>query len=265
MGKERMKEFLFDERRIILVPGNKELTLEYCVNHWVETAINSIQNHGFFAVALSGGSTPRAIYQRIVSSDTAKKIDWNKVFLFWSDERSVPPTSEESNYHMAMEEGGFNKLSIPRENIFRMVAESEIELNARHYEDLILKKLGSNGFDLIMLGMGEDGHTASLFPYTKALHAKNRLVVANEIPQKNTWRMSFTYDCINAGHEICLYVLGAAKADTLKKVLLSGYLPDEYPSQKVGTSSHKATWILDEDASQILQEQFEKISAKQRK
>lgn len=251
-----MKEIVLDNRRLIIIPGGYEETLDYCINHWIETALTAIEDHDFFAVALSGGSTPKAIYKGLVASDAASKIDWSKVFFFWSDERSLPPSHEESNYHMAMEEAGLNHLPIPRENVFRMIAETDIENNAKNYEEIIKKKLGSHGFDLIMLGMGDDGHTASLFPHTKALHAKNRLVVANEVPQKKTWRMTFTFECINAAQQICVYVLGTTKKDTLLKVLTSSFKPEEMPSQKVGTSSQKALWIVDEEASKLLQEKL---------
>lgn len=254
-----MKELFVDDRRVVIIPGNHAETLEFCINHWLEAAEDAIADHGFFAVALSGGSTPKAIYKGLVASDAAQALDWSKVFFFWSDERSVPPSHEESNYHMAMEEGGLHLLPIPRENVFRMVAETEIEENAKLYEEVILRKLGGHAFDLIMLGMGEDGHTASLFPHTEALHAKDRLVVANFIPQKNTWRMTFTYACINAAQEICLYVLGDGKKHTLVDVLMSPLQPEKFPSQFVGTSSHKATWIADEGASGLLQEKLSQL------
>jgi len=244
-----IKEYIFDTRRLIALPGNKQETIEYCVDQWIEAALNAIRDHDFFAVALSGGSTPKAIYQHLVNSEAAKDIDWNKVYFFWSDERSVPASHEESNYHMSMEVGGLNKLPIPRENVFRMVAETDIENNAKEYEAIILQKLGGHPFDFVMLGMGEDGHTASLFPHTKGLHAKDRLVVANEVPQKKTWRMSFTFDCINAAQKICIYVIGASKAETLEKVLLSPYRPDEFPVQRVGTPTNKAVWVVDEEAA----------------
>lgn len=257
-----MKEILIDPRRRLIIPGNTKETLDYCINHWIETALLAIEDHDFFAVALSGGSTPKAIYKGLVNSDAAEKLDWSKVFFFWSDERSVPPSHEESNYHMAMEEGGLNRLSIPRENVFRMVAEEDIDNNAKRYEEIILNKLGGHAFDLIMLGMGDDGHTASLFPHTEALHAKNRLVVANPIPQKDTWRMTFTFECINAAQAICIYVLGETKGQTLLDVLTSPFKPDHYPSQNVGTSTQKALWIVDEAASKPLHEHFHSLSKK---
>ncbi len=240
-----MKQSPFDARRTIIIPGKKEETLAFAANHWIECGQKAISDHGYFAAALSGGSTPKLIYERIVTQKS--KLDWGKVFLFWSDERAVPPDDTESNFHMAMVEGKLNQLPIPKENIFRMVAEKEIEANAIAYEKLIKEKVKT--LDLTMLGMGEDGHTASLFPHTEALHMVNRLVAPNFVPQKNTWRMSFTFDCINQSKNIVLYALGAGKAEILAKVLTSPYSPDDLPSQRVGTPDHKALFILDEDAS----------------
>ncbi|MFC2049229.1 6-phosphogluconolactonase [Chlamydiota bacterium] len=241
---------VLDDRRNIAIPGDHDVTIAFAADLWIDMAREAIVDHGFFAVALSGGSTPKKIYQRL--SALEDQLDWSKVFLFWSDERSVGPTNEASNYHMAMEEGGLNKLPIPQNQIFRMVAEEEIEANAKGYEDIILDKLGSHPFDLVMLGMGDDGHTASLFPHTQALTIKGRLVVPNFVPQNNSWRMTFTYECINRSNNICLYVVGAPKAEVLEKVLLGPPKPDEYPSQLIGTEAQPALWILDNEAGKNL-------------
>ncbi len=240
----------FDERRMIVLPGGFDETLSFAVENWLEIAEESIRDHGFFAVALSGGSTPKKIFQKL--SKMPDIIDWTKVYLFWSDERSVPSNHPDSNFRMALKESGLGTLPIPVENIFRMVAEAEIEANAAAYEALIQKKLGPRPFDLIMLGMGDDGHTASLFPHTKGLHVKGKLVIANEVPQKKTWRMSMTYECINKARHISIYVLGAGKAETLERVLTSPLDYDTYPSQNIGTKTNPALWIVDLDASKNL-------------
>jgi 6-phosphogluconolactonase len=242
--------YVLDPRRKVIMPGDHDLTLAYATDLWIQIANEAINDHGFFAVALSGGSTPKKIYQRL--SQLEDRLDWTKVFLFWGDERSVPPTSEESNYFLAMEEGGLSKLPIPKNQVFRMVAEEDIETNSKAYEDVILDKLGSHPFDLIMLGMGEDGHTASLFPHSQALKAKGRLVVPNFVPQKNTWRMTFTYECINRAFHIALYVMGSQKAEVLERVLLGPSNPQEYPSQLIGTEANPALWIVDIDAGKHL-------------
>ena len=124
-----------------------------------------------FVWPFRGGSTPNAIYKELSKPTNQKALDWSKVLCFWGDERSVPPDSPENNFHAAMD-AGLGKLPLKTENIFRMVAEKEIEENALAYDQLIREKIPSLGFDLIMLGMGEDGHTASLFPQTHGLHTE---------------------------------------------------------------------------------------------
>lgn len=241
----------FDDRRDIVVPGDQKATLAFCQEHFVTHANISIRDHGYFAVALSGGSTPAAIYRSLAENQTINRIDWSKVFLFWSDERSVPPTDKDSNYRMAMD-AGLSKLPIPPKNIFRMHAEESITTSAESYEETIKAHLPSGVFDMVMLGMGNDGHTASLFPHTHGLHVRNRLAIANWIPQLNTWRMSLTFECINAASAICIYVLGEGKAKTLTQVLTSSPDPDGLPSQRLGTPNHKALWIVDVDAAEDL-------------
>lgn len=184
------------------------------VQQFIDLAHQAIKERGQFTVALSGGSTPKAIYQTL--SQKPKALDWGRVFLFWSDERSVPPDHPDSNYRMAMEHLG--KLPILEEHIFRMHAENDIEVNAAAYEHVIKAKTDGI-FDLVMLGMGEDGHTASLFPGTEALKITDRLVVPNYIPHLDSWRMTLTFPCINAARTICVYVLGEKKRARLKEVL----------------------------------------------
>ena len=129
---------------------------------------------------------------------------------YMSDERAVPPDHPDSNYRMAME-AGFNQFNIPEEHIYRMKAETDIETNAVEYEKLIESLLSKGIFDLVMLGMGEDGHTASLFPKTHGLHTNGRLVIANYVPTLNTWRMTLTFNCINQATHIVVYVIGKNK------------------------------------------------------
>ncbi len=241
----------WDERRKLVVPGDYAHTLAFCVNHWLSMAEASIKAHGSFAVALSGGSTPKAIFENLALSQNAQRIDWSKVLLFWSDERTVGPDHPDSNYHMAME-SGFSKLPIPKTQIFRMQAETDLETNAKKYEETIQKVLKGRPFDLIMLGMGDDGHTASLFPNTAGLKVKDRLIIANEIPQKKTWRMSMTFTCINQATNVALYVLGASKKQMLAEVLLSKEDIEKLPSQGVGTKAHPALWIADDAAAELL-------------
>ncbi len=234
---------MLEKRAQLVIPGDTPTTLSYCVVHFLKCAKDAIEAKGRFHVALSGGSTPKAIFERLTQHTS--ELDWTKVHLFWSDERSVPPTDPESNYHMAME--SFKKLPIPASQIHRMAAEENIVENAKAYDALIRK----HPLDLVLLGIGEDGHTASLFPHTNALHAHHELVVANHVPQKSTWRMTFTYPCINGAAHIVVYALGAGKKEILAKVFLEP--PGTYPIQSVGTLTHKALWIADEAAASLVE------------
>ena len=239
----------FDERRDIIIPGNMKETLTFCAEHFIVAFQEAVADHGSFRVALSGGSTPKALYALLTEPPYANKIDWNRIHLFWSDERNVPPDHVNSNYHMAMQ-AGFAKMNIPNSQIHRMVGEKNIQEGAAAYDSLLQTELKGQGFDYVCLGMGKDGHTASLFPGTKGLSVKGRLVIANEIPQKDTWRMTFTFDCINNAKHIVLYVLGEDKKEMVQRVFSTKEEP--YPVQKIGTPQHKALWILDWGASSLL-------------
>lgn len=241
----------FDSRRDLIVPGDAQTTIQFCIHQFLKIAQNSIQKHGSFSVALSGGSTPKAIYQGLADPIHRALIDWSKVHLYWSDERSVPPYDPESNYRMAMD-AAFGHLPIPPQNIHRMQAEGDIDEGALAYDKLIRAMLKPPKLDLMMLGIGEDGHTASLFPKTHGLHTHDRLAIANHIPQKNTWRMTLTYDCINAAHHIVVYAIGKNKQEILKDVLSEPYRPDDLPAQKIGTPANKALIIADREAAALL-------------
>ncbi len=232
----------------LIVPGDHNTTLHYCADHFVTLCRDAIADHGFFAVALAGGSTPREIYEILCQPPCSTEIAWDKVHLFWSDERAALPTHPDSNYFMAMK-AGFEKMPIPPHHIHRMVAEEEIQLNAQKYEHEIRTVLDEQAFDLVMLGMGEDGHTASLFPSTEGLHTTDRLVIANYIPSKKSWRMTLTFEALNDAWATVFYVFGAPKADMLAHVFSSD---PHLPCQKVGTPDHPALWIADEAAAGVL-------------
>jgi len=243
----------WDEKKDIALPGNAEQTIRFSVDHLIHTAIQAIASHGYFSIALSGGSTPKAIFQALAQKENKQRVDWSRCLIFWSDERSVPPSHPDSNYGLAMA-AGISQLPLPPQNIFRMKAESDIEKHAAEYEQLIKTKIPSGCFDFMMLGMGEDGHTASLFPNTQGINENTRLAIANYVPQKNTWRMTLTFPCINASSTIAIYVIGSSKASMVKRVLKPSDEIDSFPVQQVGTTNHKALWILDTSAAANLSE-----------
>jgi 6-phosphogluconolactonase len=237
----------WDDRRDLYIGSDAKKTIEFAAEHWIHSAERAIQQRGRFAVALSGGSTPKAIYESLAAQ---AKLDWSKIWLFWSDERNVPPNHPDSNYRMAME-SGFAKLPIPQAQIFRMRAETDVEKNAKDYEEKMRHHLDKHLFDLVMLGLGEDGHTASLFPHTTALQAADRLVVANHLPEKNTWRMTLTFPCINQSRSSIIYALGKPKHLIVPQVLEAA-IDSPFPASRIGTPEHKALWILDSEAASLL-------------
>lgn len=237
-----------DERRDIAIPGDKAKTVAFCVSQFVEIAQDAVRKRGKFFAALSGGSTPSAIFQALAKSDNRHDIPWEMIRIFWSDERCVPPDHPESNYKMAME-AGLKELPISPQHIFRMKGEEAPEEAAAEYDHWIRELVPGGVFDLVMLGVGEDGHTASLFPRSHGLHASSRYAIANYVPQKHTWRLSLTFECINMARFTSLYVLGKSKAPIVKTVFSTPYDPDIYPSQRVGTVEHKALWVLDQEAA----------------
>jgi len=240
----------FDQRRNLFIGKDLKESLSFAVEHWIHSAKQAILQRGRFVVALSGGSTPKAIYQALTKETN---IDWTKVWLFWSDERAVAPDHTNSNYKMAMEH--FQQLPIPPHQIFRMKAETEIEKHAKEYEETIIHYLGTHLFDLVMLGVGEDGHTASLFPNTLALSEETRLVVANYVPQLNTHRMTLTFPCINKSARIAIYALGTAKQEIIPQILQAAMI-SPYPTSHIGTPEHQALWILDGDSSHKLEKLY---------
>jgi 6-phosphogluconolactonase len=218
---------------------------------FVLAARAAIGAQGRFTVALSGGSTPKALYSLIASNYA--EFAWNRVFIFFGDERHVPPTDPDSNYRMA-NESLLTKIAIPAENVFRVPAENpDAAAAALQYETQIrrffaLKPGEFPRFDLILLGMGPDGHTASLFPDTTALDENSRLVVANWVAKFDTHRITFTLPVLNRAVEVMFLASGAEKADMVRHVLQDKNFP-QLPSQRVQPTEGKLLWLLDEAAA----------------
>jgi 6-phosphogluconolactonase len=218
---------------------------------FVRLARTAIGAQGRFTVALSGGSTPKALYS-LLASNYADFV-WNRVFLFFGDERHVPPTDTDSNYRM-VEESLLAKIAIPAENVFRVAAENpDAAAAAADYEAQLrrffeIKSGEFPRFDLILLGMGPDGHTASLFPDSAALDEQSRLVVANWVAKFNTHRITFTFPVLNRAAEVMFMVSGGDKGDMLHQVLEGKNTPP-LPSQRVQPSDGRLLWMLDEAAA----------------
>ncbi len=211
----------------------------------------AIRDRGRFTVALSGGSTPRGFHQDIVR-DFSLQVPWQDVFFFWSDERHVPPTDPESNYRMA-NETLLSKLPISPDHIFRIPAEMpDAGEAAQAYEQTLSNffRPAPNSFprfDLILLGMGPDGHTASLFPGTTALEEKKHWVVANWVEKFSTFRITFTYPVLNSAANVVFLVSGADKATMVGRVLKDAAA--NLPCQGVRPTEGELNWFLDQAAA----------------
>jgi 6-phosphogluconolactonase len=212
----------------------------------------AIGERGRFAVALAGGSTPRATYE-VLANDYAGALDWSKVHVFFGDERTVPPNHEDSNYRMTHE----TLLSrVPVGSVHRMRGELPPAEAAAAYEEELREFLGASNeppsLDLILLGIGDDGHTASLFPETSALEIHDRWVVANPVLKLETTRLTLTVPVINAARAVNFLVAGEGKADALKEILEGEADPREYPAKLIRPEGGPV-WMVDRAAAKFLQ------------
>jgi len=218
--------------------------------YFVELAEGAIAAQGRFSVALSGGSTPRDMYQRL-AEEFSTRLDWSSVYVFWGDERCVPPDHADSNYRMARE-SLLDHLPIPPGNIHRMPGEVSPEQAAVEYEQILRVFFGESSparFDLVLLGLGEDGHTASLFPGTAALHEQTRWMIAHEVRRLGAWRITLTPIILHAAAYVVFVVSGAKKAAILREVRSGLYRPDTLPAQVINPTNGNLLWLVDRSAA----------------
>ncbi|HEY8685014.1 MAG TPA: 6-phosphogluconolactonase [Chloroflexota bacterium] len=220
-------------------------------HRFVEIGAAAIAAHGSFCVALSGGSTPQSMYARLAVAPLRDRLDWSRVQVFFSDERFVPPDSEESNYHTA-KVNLIAQVPIPGDHVHRYATvDITPEEAAAQYEQGVRNVLRVHGddvptFDLVLLGMGPDGHTASLFPDTEALQVSNRLVTPNFVPKMGAWRLTFTYSLINAARTVAFLVQGDDKKERVREILGGG---SPLPAAGVHPSDGRLIWLLDAAAA----------------
>lgn len=225
----------------------------------VTASQSAIAARGGFSIGLAGGSTPRVLYGLLATDAFASQIDWSRTHVFWGDERCVWPDHPESNYRMARETL-LDQVSLPPCNIHRMRSELEPHEAAHEYEKTLQHFFANHsvagehgaGFDLILLGMGDDGHTASLFPGTQALYEQDRRAVANFVEKLGVWRITLTASFINAAATVLFLVAGASKAERLQQVLHDPYQPDLLPVQMVRPVHGRLVWIVDSAAASQL-------------
>ncbi len=222
--------------------------------YFVDSVRQAIEKQGRFSVALSGGSTPKALYALLATDEIAAQVEWPYVHVFWGDERCVPPNHADSSYLMARN-ALLDHVPLPSQNISRIQGELPPAQAAADYEHTLRAFFGDQAeprFDLIWLGMGDDGHTASLFPHTDALNERTRWVVENYVASKQVWRITLTAQAINAAENIVFLVTGAGKAERLRQVLKGPQNPQELPSQLVRPSNGQLIWMMDSEAAALL-------------
>jgi 6-phosphogluconolactonase len=241
------------EIRILTTP--QEL-FEVAAEEVVRAATEAVAQRGQFTIALSGGSTPKNLFN-LLATNARTVFPWDRTYFFWSDERHVPPADPESNYRMA-EEIMLSKIPVNAGNVFRIAAENpDAAAVAEAYEQTLRKFFQLQPgqvpvFDLILLGMGPDGHTASLFPNTAGLQEKTRLVIANWVDKLKANRLTMTLPVLNSAREVAFLASGTDKAQVLRTVLEEDAPPEQYPAKLVRPSNGRLIWFVDRAAASQL-------------
>lgn len=236
-----------ENREIKVVPDAKAVAAE-AAERVAAAAERAIAQRGRFSIALSGGSTPKALYALLTAEPYRSRIDWSKVHILFGDERAVPPDHKDSNYRMAAE-ALLTKVPIPGDNVHRMRGElgERADEAAKEY-GLMLKEDFPLGLDVVLLGMGGDGHTASIFPHTTAVAEKKHRVVGYFAENSSTgksWRITMTAPFINEAREVLVLLAGADKAARVIEVLEGPYEPERLPIQLIKPTQGKLVWIMD--------------------
>ena len=223
------------------------------VDLFVNLAQESVNIRGSFSAALSGGSTPRMLYTSLAEPANRDSAPWGNIHLFFGDERHVPQDHPDSNFRM-VHETLLSKLPIPEGNVHRVKTALDPRLAAFNYEEDLRAHFETPWprFDLVLLGMGTDGHTASLFPKTAALNEEQRWFVANFAPDQQAWRLTLTKQAINAARKIVVLVSGQSKASMLSEVLTGEYDPGHKPVQLISPVDGEMIWLIDQDAASLL-------------
>lgn len=220
-------------------------------DRFVAASEEAIDNRGQFIVALSGGSTPQEAYSRLADPMLATKVSWRNVHLFWGDERCVPPEHPDSNYRMARKTM-IQKVPIPQANVHRIQGELDPDLAAEAYVEELRSVFGSDDrprFDLIFLGLGQDGHVASIFPGSHALRETENWVLAVFAEAHQSWRVTLTPPVLNSARQLSFLVSGKSKADRLQEVLQEEPHAEPLPAQLVQPVNGQVTWLVDQAAA----------------
>lgn len=224
--------------------------------HFVQGIQSAVSARGIARIAISGGGSPKPVFSLLADPNAPYRaaIPWDQLWVFWVDERCVRPEHPDSNYGAARELL-LGRVPLPPEHVIRIEGELGPEEAAARYESAIRGHFRLEGaelpiFDVLQLGMGDDGHCASLFPHTAALHEMSRIAVANHVPQqKQSWRVTLTWPVINAARDVFFLIDGAAKADPLGRVLTGPYDPETLPSQLIQPQNGRLLFLLDRAAA----------------
>ncbi len=237
------------------VYGNAEQLARAAAELFVNVAAESVRARGRFRVALSGGTTPRRVYELLATPEFSPRVNWERADIFWGDERYVPPDDRDSNYRMAAE-ALLRHVPAPPENVHRVLTEiSPPAAAAAAYEHEIRQCFGEADakprFDLVYLGLGTNGHTASLFPHSPASQERSRLALADFVAEVNSWRISLSAPVLNRGRTVAFLISGRQKAQVLHDVLLGPRDPETLPAQLIDPEG-KLLWMVDQTAAALL-------------
>ena len=237
--------------REIIICRDVEALSRRAAGQFVTLARQAIAARGRFAVALSGGSTPKVLYSLLATTEFSSRLDWGKIHLFFGDERCVAPDHAESNYRM-VDEALLAKIVIPSANVHRMAGEIAPEAGAADYAAQIAGFFHLQGtqqprFDLVFLGLGEDGHTASLFPHSSALNEMNRWVATTYVERLKAHRLTLTFPAINGAAQITFLITGQSKAAVVQEILAGRN--STAPAARIEAKAGKLTWLISEDAA----------------
>lgn len=236
----------------VRVFDDAESVARAAAERFAELAAQAIDERGAFAVALAGGTTPKRVYELLASDEWRDRVAWDKVHIFFGDERCVPADHADSNYRMA-NEALLSRVPLAPESVHRMEGRGDAAANARRYEDELRAFFGDDAawprFDLVMLGMGDDGHTLSLFPHTAALNERSMWVVANHVEKLDAWRITLTAPAANAARLVLFLVAGGGKAARLREVILGPRDAERLPSQLIRPTEGMLEWYVDEAAA----------------
>ncbi|MGH7530340.1 MAG: 6-phosphogluconolactonase [Gemmatimonadales bacterium] len=231
--------------------ATSEALAHAAASRFVAAADEAIRASGRFAVALSGGSTPNTLYSRLATEPYVSRVPWPRVQWFWGDERCVPPHDPASNYRMARE-ALLDRVPVSESSVHRIRGEDDPAAAAAAYERTLQESFADAAnarLDLVLLGMGADGHTASLFPGGAAVRERERWVMAEYVTAVSMWRVTLTRVLINAAAHVLFLVTGREKAATLRRVLEGPYRPDVLPAQAIGRPGGRPRWLVDADAA----------------